>query len=87
MSLVGPRPERKYFIDQIMKVNPDYRYLFQIRPGVFSYATLHNGYTDTLEKMLERLRMDLEYLKRPSLFGDLKIVVLTALFIVSGRKF
>lgn len=87
MSLVGPRPERKYFIDQIMKVNPDYRYLFQIRPGVFSYATLRNGYTDTLEKMLERLRMDLEYLKRPSLFGDLKIVVLTALFIVSGRKF
>lgn len=87
MSLVGPRPERKYFIDQIMKENPDYRYLFQVRPGVFSYATLYNGYTDTLEKMLERLRMDLEYLKRPSLFGDLKIVVLTALFIVSGRKF
>jgi len=58
MSFVGYRPERKYFVDKIMEVNPDYELLYQTRPGLFSMATLYNGYTDTLDKMLERLRMD-----------------------------
>ena len=49
MSMVGYRPERQYFIDKIMAENPDYERLFQIRPGVFSAATLYNGYTDTME--------------------------------------
>ena len=52
MAFIGPRPERKFFIDQIMEVDPRYRYLFQIRPGVTSYATLYNGYTDTLKKTI-----------------------------------
>ena len=54
MSFVGPRPERKFYIDQIMEHNPDYVKLYQIRPGVTSYATLYNGYTDAMEKMLRR---------------------------------
>lgn len=87
MSFVGPRPERKYFIDQIRAVNPDYDLLYQLRPGLFSPATLYNGYTDTMEKMLERLRMDLQYLRERSLWLDFKIIVLTVLSIVIGKKF
>lgn len=87
MSFVGPRPERKYFIDQIRAVNPDYDLLYQLRTGLFSPATLYNGYTDTMEKMLERLRMDLQYLRERSLWLDFKIIVLTVLSIVIGKKF
>lgn len=87
MSFVGPRPERKFFIDQIMQVNPNYVYLYKIRPGLFSKATLYNGYTDTLEKMLTRLDMDLEYLSKISLWEDFKIIVLTATSIIFGKKF
>lgn len=50
MAFIGPRPERKFYIDQIMERDPRYRFLYQIRPGVTSYATLYNGYTDTMEK-------------------------------------
>ena len=87
MSFVGPRPERQYFIDKIKEVNPDYDYLFLVRPGVTSMATIYNGYTDTLEKMLTRLDMDLEYLQKRSLWLDLKIIVTTVLNIVVGKKF
>ena len=62
MSFVGPRPERRYFIDLIMEETSDYEYIYLMRPGLTSKATLHNGYTDTMEKMLIRLRMDLVYL-------------------------
>ena len=87
MSFVGPRPERQFFIDQIMEHNPDYVRLYTVRPGLFSYATLYNGYTDTMEKMLERLRLDLEYLDNYSLFTDVKIIFLTAFSIIFGKKF
>lgn len=87
MSIVGPRPERRYFVDQIRAVNPDYDQLYQLRPGLFSWATLYNGYTDTLDKMLERLRLDLDYLHHWSPWLDLKIFVLTLWFLFSGRKF
>lgn len=87
MSFVGPRPERKYFIDKIMQHNPDYELLYQIRPGITSMATIYNGYTDTMEKMLIRLQMDLDYLKKRSLLYDLKIVFTTAKLILNGKKF
>lgn len=87
MSFVGPRPERKYFVDKIMSINPNYELLYQLRPGLFSYATLYNGYTDTMAKMLERLRMDLDYLEHRSLMLDLKIIFLTASAIILGKKF
>jgi lipopolysaccharide/colanic/teichoic acid biosynthesis glycosyltransferase len=86
MSFVGPRPERKYFIDKIMEQNPDYEYLYQIRPGVTSMATIYNGYTDTMEKMLIRLQMDLEYLQKRSLWLDLRIILTTASLIGYGKK-
>ena len=87
MSFIGPRPERKFYIDQIMERDPRYRFLFQIRPGVTSYATLYNGYTDTLEKMIRRLRYDLFYLEHRSWWFDFKILVKTFLNIAFGKKF
>ena len=87
MSFVGPRPERQFFIDQIMEHNPDYTRLYAVRPGLFSYATLYNGYTDTIEKMLERLRLDLKYLDNYSLWVDVKIICLTAFSFIFGKKF
>lgn len=87
MSFVGPRPERKYYIDKIMTVAPEYELIYLMRPGLTSEATLYNGYTDTMEKMLIRLRMDLHYLETRSLRLDLSIILRTALSIVSGKKF
>lgn len=87
MAFIGPRPERKYFIDKIMECDGRYELLYQLRPGVTSYATLYNGYTDTMEKMLRRLEADLYYLEHQSLWFDLKILVKTFVFIVFGKKF
>lgn len=87
MSFVGHRPERKYFIDKIKEHNPNYDYLYLLRPGITSMATIYNGYTDTMEKMLIRLQMDLDYLQNRSLLLDLKIIITTVLKIVKGNKF
>ena len=87
MSFVGPRPERKFYIDQIIEHDHRYEYLYQIRPGVTSYATLYNGYTDTMEKMLRRLELDLYYLEHRSWWFDIKILFLTFINIAFGKKF
>ena len=87
MAFVGPRPERKFYIDKIMEHDPRYRYLYQIRPGVTSYATLYNGYTDTMEKMLRRLDLDLYYLEHRSWWFDAKILFMTFVNIVFGKVF
>ena len=70
-----------------MEHDPRYAELYVMRPGLFSNATLYNGYTDTMEKMLERLRMDLEYLEKATFWLDMKIITLTALSILTGKKF
>lgn len=82
MSFVGPRPERQYFIDQINRETDDYRYIYLMRPGVTSYATVHNGYTDTMDKMLKRLEYDLEYLDNRTVFTDLKILAGTLVYCI-----
>ena len=87
MAFIGPRPERKFYIDQIIKHDPRYQFLYQIRPGVTSYATLYNGYTDTMDKMLRRLRYDLFYLQHRSWWFDFKILVKTFINICFGKKF
>ena len=87
MAFVGYRPERKFFIDQIMNHDPRYAFLYQIRPGVTSYATLNYGYTDTMEKMLRRLELDLYYLKNRSWWFDFKVLFLTFISIIFGKKF
>ena len=87
MSFVGPRPERQYFIDQINRETDDYRYIYMMRPGITSYATIHNGYTDTMEKMLKRLEYDLDYLDNRNVFTDLGIIIKTFFSVCSGKKF
>lgn len=87
MSFIGYRPERKFFIDQIMQHDSRYELLYQIRPGVTSYATLYNGYTDTMEKMLRRLELDLYYLEHHSLWFDITILAKTFFKIIFGKKF
>ena len=87
MSFVGPRPERRFYIDKIMANDPSYVLIYEMRPGLTSEATLHNGYTDTMEKMLIRLHMDTDYLKRRSLALDASIIAKTFISIVSGKKF
>ena len=87
MSFVGPRPERRFYIDKIMANDPSYVLIYKMRPGLTSEATLYNGYTDTMEKMLIRLHMDTDYLKRRSLALDASIIAKTFISIVSGKKF
>ena len=87
MSFVGPRPERKFYIDQIVEYDKRYVYLYQIRPGVTSPATLYNVYTNTMEKMLVRLEWDLYYLGHRSWWLDVTILFKTFCRIVFGKIF
>ena len=87
MAFIGPRPERKYYIDQIIEQDPRYVYLYQIRPGVTSYATLYNGYTDSIEKMIRRLDLDLYYMEHRSVWLDTKILAKTFINITFGKVF
>ena len=84
MSLVGPRPERQYFIDQIVKVAPYYKLLQSIRPGLTSWGQVKFGYAENVEEMVERLRWDILYLENMSLSMDLKILIHTALIVFKG---
>jgi exopolysaccharide biosynthesis polyprenyl glycosylphosphotransferase len=85
MSLVGPRPERQYYIDKITKEAPYYCLLYKVRPGLTSWGPIKIGYTDTLEKMIERLNYDIIYIENMSLFNDLKIVLLTFEILFRGK--
>ena len=87
MSFVGPRPERKFFIDKIMEHTDRYQLIYEMRPGLTSEATLYNGYTDTMEKMLRRMEMDIHYLEHRTLWLDLTIIIKTVLNIITGKKF
>lgn len=87
MAFVGYRPERKFYIDRIMENDARYERLYAFRPGVTSYATIYNGYTDTMEKMLRRLELDLGYMEKCSFLTDVKITCLTFSKIVFGKKF
>jgi len=85
MSLVGPRPERKYYINQIIEEAPYYCLLYKIRPGLTSWGPIKIGYSDTIEKMIERLNYDIIYLDNMSLFTDLKILIYTFEIIFKGK--
>ena len=86
MSFVGPRPERKYFIERIMEHDKRYELLYQVRPGITSNATIYNGYTNTTEKMLRRLEMDLHDMSHQSLLSDIRIIAKTVLSIMGIRR-
>ncbi len=85
MSLVGPRPERQYYIDQIIKKAPHYRLLLKVKPGITSWGQVKYGYASTIDQMVERLRYDLLYLENMSLSMDFKIMIYTVLIILQGR--
>lgn len=85
MSIVGPRPERQYYIDQIVQRAPEYMLLQRVRPGITSWGQVKYGYASSVDEMLERLRYDLLYLDNMTLATDIKILIHTAIIIVQGR--
>ena len=85
MSIVGPRPERKYFIDKIIRRAPYYALVYQVRPGITSWGMVKYGYASTLEQMVARTKYDLLYMSNMSLFVDMKILIYTIRTVVTGK--
>jgi lipopolysaccharide/colanic/teichoic acid biosynthesis glycosyltransferase len=85
MSLVGPRPERQHFIDQIVILAPHYTHLHKVRPGITSWGMVKYGYAENVEQMIRRMKYDLLYIENMSLLVDLKILIYTVLTVVQGR--
>lgn len=85
MSLVGPRPERRFFIDQIVEHAPHYKQLLKVRPGITSWGQVKYGYASNLDEMLQRLKFDILYIENMSLGLDIRILLATILTVIQGR--
>lgn len=86
MSLVGPRPERKFYIEQILIKNPNFKQIFEVKPGITSLGQIKYGYAQSLDQMLKRLEYDLYYLKNKSIFLDIKILIQTAFILLQPKR-
>jgi lipopolysaccharide/colanic/teichoic acid biosynthesis glycosyltransferase len=84
MSLVGPRPERKFYIDKIMEKAPHYRHLLKVRPGITSWGQVKYGYASNVDQMIQRLKYDILYLENRSIALDFKIMFYTVVVLVQG---
>jgi len=85
MSLVGPRPERQFFIDKIVATHPHYKYLHRVKPGLSSWGMVEYGYAENVEQMIERMKYDLLYIQNCSIILDWKIKIYTLKVVFQGR--
>jgi lipopolysaccharide/colanic/teichoic acid biosynthesis glycosyltransferase len=85
MSLVGPRPERKFYIDQIVAIHPEFKYLYKVKPGLTSWGMVKYGYASSIDEMIQRMPYDLLYVENVSLPLDLNIMFHTIQIILSGK--
>jgi lipopolysaccharide/colanic/teichoic acid biosynthesis glycosyltransferase len=85
MSLVGPRPERQFYIDQIAQVEPQFLELTKVRPGITSWGQVKYGYAENVEQMIQRMKYDLLYLRNRSIALDIKIMLYTILIVLKAK--
>ncbi|HUH74223.1 MAG TPA: sugar transferase [Chitinophagales bacterium] len=85
MSIVGPRPERKFYADQIIQRHPEYKYIYKLQPGITSWGMVRFGYASNVEEMIERMQYDMMYVHNYSILMDFRIIIYTIKTIISGK--